>query len=149
MDISEKQAHTIVGNVKKVAREKNIGHLSRNAYEFITLKMGFIAHYNLAGFQQEYQDLRDFFRRLQTSEYSNDTDYNLRGADRQETDNDFRKWYGHENQKNTAWVIREIVRIARQHEEEVEEYFRKRQMTKELSAARTLALKYGYQVVKK
>jgi len=147
MDMNEGEAKAVVRSLKKVAEKKDIRFLTKGAYQLITLKMGFIAHFNLCGFQSVYQDLREFFLRLQTSEYSNERDYNLREADRQEKDSDFKKWYGQENQKNTAWVIREIVRIAREHEKEVAEVFGKQQMTEELSTASTLAEKYGYQLV--
>ena len=132
MEISKNTARAIVENIRKVAVKKDISFLSKQAYEFITLKMGFIAHYDLYGFQLVYKDLREFFLRLQTSEYSNDKNYNLREADRQENDSDFKKWYGEENQKNTAWVMREIIKIARKFSRGNREDRRKEEVGQEI-----------------
>ena len=147
MELTMVKAKRIVRNIKKIAEEKNIDFLTKPTYQFITLKLGFIAHYNRFGFVEVYRDLRKFFYRLQTSEYSNDEDYNLRWADRQENDSDFKKWYGEQNQKNTAWTIREIVRIAKQYEKEIGEYFDEKQKEAELKHAEVLASKYGYSLV--
>ncbi len=144
MDLTSDKARRIVSNIRKVVREKNIDFLSKAAYQFIILKMGFIAHYDLHGFRCAYSDLRSFLLRLQTSEYSNDKDYNLRSAERQEGDLDFKKWYGEENQKSTAWAIREIVMIAREYEKEIATCLDERQKQEELKYAGALAAKYGY-----
>jgi hypothetical protein len=138
----------ILKNVEDVFKSKDISRLSKQSYQFITLYMGFIAHYDLHGFRNEYADLRDFAKRLQTSEYSNDPDYNLRQADREETDADFRKRYGEEKQKEKAETIREIVKIARKHEKETNEYFGNLQRLEEISIAKGIAEKYGLKLTK-
>ncbi|GAI91304.1 unnamed protein product, partial [marine sediment metagenome] len=56
----------------------DIGKLTKATYQFITLHMGFIAHYSLYGFMDRYADLDELRLNLQTSEYSRDPDYNLR-----------------------------------------------------------------------
>ena len=71
----------------------------------------------------------------------------MRWADSQENDSDFRKWYGEDNQKNTAWVIREIIRIAREYEKKINEYFDEKQKEAELEQANTLASKHGYSLI--
>ena len=144
MELNIDKEIAIAKNIKRVAEEKDINLLNKPAYQFIILKMGFIAHYDIFGFREVYKDLREFFSRLQTSEYSNDKDYNLRWADSQENDSDFNKWYGEDNQKNTAWVIREIIRIAREYEEKINEYFDGKQKEDELKEAGVLASKHGY-----
>ena len=102
----------IIANVELVLRTGDITHLSKKAYEFITLNMGFIAHYNLMGFQCEYGDTREFANRLQTSEYSQDPNYNLNWADSKEHDSQFNKWYGFAYCKSCADAIRGIVYAA-------------------------------------
>ena len=82
-------------NIREVFRYGDIGKLSKATYEFITLQMHFIAHYDLHGFRCVYADLDNFRNMLQTSEYSEDLDYNLKWADKKETDRDFLKWYGY------------------------------------------------------
>lgn len=148
MELTTAEAKALVRNIKKLAEERNIDFLNKSAYQFITLKMGFIAHYDLYGFREVYRDLREFFLELQTSEYSNSKDYNLREADRQESDSDFKKWYGEANQKNTAWTIREIIRIARNYEKEIDEHFGEKEKEAELKQANVLASKYGYSLAK-
>ncbi len=146
MELTEKKAQALAKNVEAVARKKDIKVLSKDAYEFIILKMGFIAHYNLFGFQDVYEDLREFFLRLQTGEYSRERDYNLDQAERQANDLFFKNNYGEENQKNTAWLMKELVNIARRYENEVGEHFNNKEKDKDLSVAKKLAGKYGYEL---
>ncbi len=144
--MTEKKAQAIAKNVESVARKRDIKVLSRDAYEFIILKMGFIAHYDLFGFHDVYEDLREFCLRLRTSEYSGEKDYNMKQAERQENDRFFRNNYGEENQKNTAWLMRELVNIARRYEEEIKEHFDSIERKKDLSAAKVLAGKHGFKL---
>jgi hypothetical protein len=100
-------------NIREVFSTGDIHKLTQATYQFITLHMGFIAHYDLRGFQCEYADLELFREKLQTSEYSQDPEYNLRWADRCESDRDFVKWYGEAYCKSEAEGIRCIVAVAR------------------------------------
>jgi hypothetical protein len=100
-------------NVREVFKSDDIGKLTKATYDFIIQHMGFIAHYDLHGFQCEYADLELFREKLQTSEYSQDPEYNLRWADRCESDRDFVKWYGEGYCKSEAEGIRRIVAVAR------------------------------------
>ena len=52
---------------EKVVKTKNIDNLSKDAYKFISIASGFIAHYNINGFKCEYQNTADFVRDLQNS----------------------------------------------------------------------------------
>ena len=106
-------------NIARVFFEENIRKLNKPTYQFIIAHMGFIAHYDLRGFQGEYQDLDHFRYTLQTSEYSGDLNYNLQQAQRFENDRDFNKWYGAAYCASVAAGIRRIVehacaRVARQ-----------------------------------
>ena len=96
-------------NVALVFRTGDIQKLNKPTYRFIINHMGFIAHYNLNGFQCEYADLEEFRERLQTSEYSTRLDYNLNWADKYEGDRDFNKWYGPAYCKSVAEGIRHII----------------------------------------
>ena len=100
-------------NISLVFRTGDISKLNNPTYKFILNDMGFIAHYDLSGFQNTYADLDKFRARLQTSEYSCDADYNLKWADSYEHDRDFNKWYGKAYCKSVADGIRRIVAIAR------------------------------------
>ena len=106
-------------NIRQVFRSSgDIGKLTRGTYDFITLHMGFIAHYNLNGFKCTYANLEELRERLQTSEYSNDPDYNLRWADKKETDPDFLKWYGYAYCHSVAKGIRRIIKAATEESEQ-------------------------------
>ena len=105
-------------NIREVFRTGDIGKLTKGTYQFITLHMGFIAHYDLYGFQCVYADLDMFREKLQTSEYSRDPDYNLKWADKKETDRDFLKWYGYPYCHSVAEGIRRIVKAAREQPEQ-------------------------------
>ena len=102
-------------NIARVFFEENIGKLNKPTYEFIISHMGFIAHYDLRGFQGEYQDLDHFRTMLQTGEGSGDLNYNynLQQAQRFENDRDFDKWYGQAYCHSVADGIRRIVKQAR------------------------------------
>jgi hypothetical protein len=106
-------------NIRQVFRQGDIRLLTQETYRFITLNMGFIAHYDLQGFQCEYGDLELFREKLQTSEYSEDPDYNLRWADQCEFDRDFVKWYGEAYCKSEAEGIRRIVAVAHNQGEQL------------------------------
>lgn len=100
-------------NVALVFRTGDIHRLNKPTYAFIINHMGFIAHYDLIGFQCAYGDLDEFRERLQTSEYSKRLDYNLDWADRYEGDRDFNKWYGPAYCKSVAEGIRRVIVVAR------------------------------------
>ena len=105
-------------NIREVFRTGDIGKLTKGTYEFITLHMGFIAHYDLHGFQCVYADLDLFREMLQRSEYSHDPDYNLEWADRKEGKYEpFIKWYGYAYCHSVAEGIRRIVKAAREPEQ--------------------------------
>lgn len=100
-------------NIALVFRTGDIGKLNKPTYQFITLHMGFIAHYDLYGFQCEYADLEKFRKMLQTSEYSHRPDYNLDWADHYEGDRDFIKWYGQAYCTSVSEGIRRITKTVR------------------------------------
>ena len=105
-------------NIREVFKSGDIGKLTRGTYDFIIQHMGFIAHYDLYGFQCEYADLELFRDKLKTSEYSHDPDYNLRWADQQETDRDFFGWYGYPYCHSVAEGIRLILKAAKEQPEQ-------------------------------
>ena len=54
--LTSRQIAMIVGNIRKVMTTRNSKNLSKQAYNFLYLSSGFIAHYNLYGFQFEYAE---------------------------------------------------------------------------------------------
>ena len=51
------QIQRIVNSVKRVFEKNDIQQLTKQAYEFLYLSSGFIAHYNLYGFQSTYENV--------------------------------------------------------------------------------------------
>jgi len=49
-----------VKSIEKVLKKKDLKYLTKEAYNFITLRCGSIAHYNIDGWRYHYRDLRDF-----------------------------------------------------------------------------------------
>ena len=86
----------ILRSVQAVFDSQDIGKLSKKAYQHITLHMGFIAHYSLAGFQDFYSSLNHFAQILLSSEYGIDTGRNRRDAGRYMSDSTkfFAEQYG-------------------------------------------------------
>ena len=99
-------------NIARVFFEEDIGKLNKPTYQFIIAHMGFIAHYDLRGFQGEYQDL-DHFGPCSRRPRVRDPNYNLQQAQRFENDRDFDKWYGQVYCHSVADGIRRIVKQAR------------------------------------
>ena len=105
-------------NAALVFRTGDIRKLNKPTYNFIIGHMGFIAHYDLGGFQSAYRDIELFAKMLQTSEHSRDPDYNLRESTRYEEGLTFNVWYGEPYCRSVAQGIRAIVTTARQQSEQ-------------------------------
>ena len=134
---------TISSNIELVFKKQDIFKLNKPTYNFIVCHMGFIAHYNLGGFQHTYQDLREFAIKLQSSEYSNYLDYNLQEAKRLENDKDFREWYGEKYNRSKANAIRLIIGVVRKYESKINTVFTDKERIGDLVFASKLAGKHG------
>jgi len=111
---STTKVRRISKNVRQVFKHSDIRRLNKEAYNLIILHMGFIAHYNLYGFQDEYANVHEFARTLLTSEYSRDPrDTTNRAAriEEQYKHEEGKEVYG----KRTAQTIRAIILAARQY----------------------------------
>lgn len=106
-------ARAIEQNIRLVMKTGDIRKLNGKTYHVIYQHMSFIAHYSLAGFQDEYQDVEEFRRKLQTSEMSRDYNYTTLQAVREETDSNFNTWYGPAYQKSKVAAMKAIVKAAR------------------------------------
>jgi hypothetical protein len=56
---TDHQIKLIVNSFKKVFNTGDINHLTKQAYNFIYLASGFIAHCDLFGFRAEYENVND------------------------------------------------------------------------------------------
>ncbi len=50
----------VIRNFQQVIKNKDIGRMNKELYEFLNLYCGFIAHYNIDGFKATYKSPRDF-----------------------------------------------------------------------------------------
>ena len=57
--LTTRQAALITSSVRNVMASGDINKLTMIAYRFIMLSSGFIAHYNLWGFREEYRNVTD------------------------------------------------------------------------------------------
>lgn len=78
--ISEKEAKSITNSFQKVFQTGDISKLTRKAYNFIMLSVGFIAHYNLEGFRGYYSDVEHLKRDILKYQNLNQRE-NFRGCD--------------------------------------------------------------------
>lgn len=60
--LTSRQEQLILFSIRKVFKTGDIDYLTKGAYNFLYLSSGFIAHYNIYGFREEYRDV-DYFRR--------------------------------------------------------------------------------------
>jgi hypothetical protein len=68
---TEGQVKMIVNSFRRVFESRDIGNLNNSAYKFIYLCSGFIAHYNLLGFRDAYQNIETLREALFTNEAMN------------------------------------------------------------------------------
>lgn len=62
--MNDRQQSMIVNNVRKVIKEKNINLLSKQAYNYLCLCSGFIAHHDFFGFKDYYYNVDDLVHDL-------------------------------------------------------------------------------------
>ena len=113
----------ILGNVELVFKTGDITKLNQTAYDFIMLMNGFIAHYDLSGFQATYHNVEDLRKQL-------DDNYILHDADRDETDGSFEKWYGKAYNQSKAEIKRGLVALARKYKDKLESELKQEGITK-------------------
>jgi hypothetical protein len=76
-----RQTDLIVSSIRKVFQTGDINHLSKSAYDFLSLSSGFIAHYNLYGFRCAYDNVNDLKAQLAQSYAANQWN-NFRSGER-------------------------------------------------------------------
>lgn len=105
----------IIESIKGIIDTHNIECLNPNAYKFITLHMGFIAHYSFQGFKAHYRDdIPSFITNLITGEITTDPNYNERhGREYLDTNGYFQKRYGKSHCSQVGSTIMAIIRLAK------------------------------------
>lgn len=79
--LTSRQMAMIVGNIRKVMTTQNSKNLSKQAYSFLNLSSGFIAHYNVYGFQDYYENVDRLAREILENQPINQW-RNFRSGDR-------------------------------------------------------------------
>lgn len=69
--LTTRQIVMIVGNIRKVMTTRNSKNLSKQAYNFLYLSSGFIAHYNLYGFQDVYANVDELAANILNNKANN------------------------------------------------------------------------------
>lgn len=119
----------ILRNVELVFKSKDSKKLNKVGYGFLYLMSGFIAHYDLHGFQYYYRDLRLLINDLNPESLRND-------AYRDETDRDFNEWYGKSYNKSKADVKRGLADLSEKYADEIDRYFSLKESGKEIAKAK-------------
>ncbi len=69
--LNSRQIAMIVGNIRKVMQTGNSENLTKQAYNFLYQSSGFIAHYNLYGFQGTYSNVAELAADILNNKSSN------------------------------------------------------------------------------
>ena len=69
--LTERQKVMITNNVARVIKTGNIDYLTKQSYNFLYLANGFIAHYNLHGFMDYYNNTNELRNDILENRYSN------------------------------------------------------------------------------
>jgi hypothetical protein len=97
--MENRKVKLLINNLKRIIKARNMEPLQNKLYQFIHLNCGFIAHYSLNGFKQEYyegQEFQTFLERLQEGCY-------VHNCDLEDNYN-----YGYTN-KEVKEAIREVI----------------------------------------
>lgn len=69
--LPQSRVNGILRSFKSVFKHKDISYLTKNAYDYIYLASGFIAHYNVHGFRAEYENVYMFAQRILNNRSNN------------------------------------------------------------------------------
>lgn len=106
----------IVSNISQVFETQDITKLNKPTYQFVANLSGFIAHYDLYGFQSNYEDLRSFSDDLLPACSESE-------ARRLGEDLDFIKWYGKSYCKSEADALNGIREVVTKYQSKVANSF--------------------------
>ena len=91
----------ITRSIEDVLSAGDVSKLTKDAYDFVMQMSGFIAHYNMQGFQSHYENTNDLIENLKRSSDTND-------AERYERDEYFSQGEQKEYYAQKAQVLRSI-----------------------------------------
>src|SRR3990167_2794577 len=67
MEMKPRKTASILRSIERILKHNDMNHLTKDAYDFVNIMGGFIAHYDINGFIAHYSDVRDFVKDLQDS----------------------------------------------------------------------------------
>jgi len=110
---TKRKCDSAIKSIKTVLDTHNMDHLNTHAYFFVTMNMGFIAHYSRDGFIGEYRNrgVDAFAENLITGEI-NMPDYNERHAQRFMSGS-FNDQFSPETARRIGKTIKSIVDMAK------------------------------------
>jgi hypothetical protein len=126
----------IAKNLESVYKSGDITKLSKASYNFLYLMSGFIAHYNLYGFQDHYQDLRDLSQDILNSMDINDPEREIR-------DPWFAGQYGVEYCQSKVDTLKAIKEVVLKYKDQAQVEFDQKEKDQEIAIAKSIATKYG------
>ena len=100
---TDKEVSGIYRSFTRIFKHGDMKNLTKNAYNFIMLSSGFIAHYNIHGFRETYEDVGHFASKILSNQQYNQWD-NFRPGERD---------YEYNMQKK--FIYNDICNLAKQY----------------------------------
>lgn len=132
---------TVLGNFERVLRTYDSSLIEKQLYYILHMYCGFICHYSIHGFREEYRDLRDLLGLLLREDICNPRYF----IGKQESYLYDTKYRGH----YVAEFVRGIIDLAEEYRERVETHFAGQERLRNLMLAEKLADELGLKLVKK
>jgi len=126
----------ITSNLNLVFKTRNISKLNKPTYDFIMNLSGFIAHYDLYGFQSYYSDLRDLIRDLEKSTDVLNPEYYL--SDFFQKEEESKDYY-----KSKTETLKQIKPLIEKYKTEIEEEFKQKEKDEDINTIKVLMNKHN------
>jgi hypothetical protein len=130
---------TILSSVERVLKTGDSSKLTKAAYNCLYLMSGFIANYDIRGFQQTYSDTRLLVSDILSSSDANDPERYVR-------DTWFANQYGIEYCQSKTDAYKGLKALALKYQKTVYEQKDSQQKTEEMALAQSLLAKYGLKI---
>ena len=141
-EYDDMKLESVLRNFEQVLKTKDSSKIGKQLYKCLNVYCGFIAHYDIRGFRETYQDLRKLVGELLRGSFGWGWDMFLNNKNS----------YLYDTKHNGVFVadfLSGLLELARQYENEIGLHFRSVQECRELAAAEKLADKLGMKLVPK
>ena len=131
----------ILKSIEQIFKHNDISYLTNDAYKFIMNMSGFIAHYNIHGFKDEYEDVSTFIHDLMIC-----SDVVRPGREVDVTW--FQNQYGLPYCQSKVDIYKGIKVLCEKYQDIIDRQCKLNNSSKELTFAQVLAERNGYKLVR-